>query len=367
MNKLNIWIIMWWKTPEHKISLLSGKSIIENISKDKYNVLIIWVDTDWKWYLMDSNDFLLNTTDPTKICLSENKIPILLDYASWNWRIIWLTSDLNLKIDVAFPIIHWNYGEDWSIQWLLKLADIPFVWSGVLGCSVWLDKEMTKRILRDNDIPVSDFLIFNKEDKSKIDFESIVNKLWLPFFIKSANTWSSVGVHKVFSNNELKLAIEDSFKYDNKILCERYIKWREIEVSILWYWEIQASLPWEIVVWNWHEFYSYQAKYIDENWAKVLAPVNLPNSITKRIQQIAINTFKAVWCEWYARVDVFMQENWSVFVNEINTIPWFTKISMYPKLWQVTGLDYPNLLEKLIELAIQRYNDQKTILNEFII
>lgn len=263
---------------------------------------------------------------------------------------------------MVFPVLHGPYGEDGSIQGLLKLANIPFVGSGVLGSAVGMDKDVMKRLLRDAEIPIADFLSFTCHNKKTINYKSIADKLGLPLFIKPANLGSSVGISKVNDENGFFMAIENAFQYDRKIIIEENITGREIECSVIGNDNPIASLPREIIsnTEN-HEFYSYEAKYIDENEAVLQIPAKLSQEKIEEVKELAILTYKVLCCEGMARVDFFMRQNGELIVNELNTIPGFTAVSMYPKLWEASGKSYTQIITYLIELALKRFEEERQL------
>ncbi|MES2121494.1 MAG: D-alanine--D-alanine ligase family protein, partial [Chlamydiota bacterium] len=233
------------------------------------------------------------------------------------------------------------------------------VGAGVLASSVCMDKDVMKRLLRDAKIPVGRFLTVHYCERDSLNFEHVVEQLGLPFFVKPANCGSSVGISKVKTREDFMEAIDAAFLYDRKILIEEFVKGREIECSVLGNEVPIASLPGELI--PQHEFYSYEAKYLDENGALFEVPVSLPKNITLKIQKLAISAYQALCCEGMARVDFFLKEDGSVLVNELNTIPGFTRISMYPKLWEATGLSLSDLLDRLIDLAIERHVNESQL------
>jgi D-alanine-D-alanine ligase len=240
---------------------------------------------------------------------------------------------------------------------MLKLANLPFVGAGVLGSAVGMDKDVMKRLLRDAKIPVGKFLVFERSDK--ISFAKVKKALGMPLFIKPANLGSSVGISKVTKPAEFGAAVKEAFRYDNKIIIEEFIRGREIECSVLGNENPVASLPGEIIV-N-HDFYSYDAKYIDDKGARLEIPAKLPTKVITEVRKTALRAYKALCCEGMARVDFFVRANGRVLVNEINTIPGFTKISMYPKMWQATGISYSSLIDRLIGLALSRFHQEKRL------
>jgi D-alanine-D-alanine ligase len=260
---------------------------------------------------------------------------------------------------VVFPVLHGPFGEDGTVQGLLKLANIAFVGAGVLGSAIGMDKDVMKRLLRDAGIPVVRFMVANRYSSNGIDFDDVRDQLGLPLFVKPANLGSSVGIHKVNDRDEFERAVRDALNYDNKILIEECIKGREIECSVLGNDNPIASVPGEIL--PRHEFYSYEAKYLDENGAVLEIPAKLPAETSERIRQLATKTFTVLCCEGMARVDFFLRNDEEIIVNEINTIPGFTRISMYPKLWEATGISYSDLIDRLIQLAIERFAGEKRL------
>jgi D-alanine-D-alanine ligase len=227
-----------------------------------------------------------------------------------------------------------------------------------------MDKDVAKRLLRDAGIPVSRFMSFNLSSLNKIDFEEIKEKFGLPVFVKPANSGSSVGVNKAYDFEQLDKAIKEAFRYDTKILIEENIKGREIECSVLGNEKPIASVAGEVI--PKHGFYSYNAKYIDEVGAELKIPVELPPGILEKIQEMAVKAFTVLECGGMARVDFFLTEDNRIYVNELNTIPGFTKISMYPKLWEASGISYPELIDRLIQLALERFETEKSLKTSFI-
>lgn len=362
-KKIRVGVLFGGKSAEHEVSLQSARNIIDGLDKNKYEVVPIGIDKHGKWLLHDPLNYLLNSADPKLIALQNSQTSVaLLPESSGNLSTSdvakfdkYSTPDVQ-HLDVIFPVLHGPFGEDGSIQGLLKVANVPFVGAGVLGSAVGMDKEIMKRILRDCGLPIGKFLTVRSNEK--ITFAQAKKELGLPVFIKPANMGSSIGVSKVKNEKEFKTAIVEAFKYDTKVLIEEMIDGREIECSVLGNEHPIASTPGEVI--PHHEFYSYDAKYIDENGAGLEIPAKLPKNVTKKVQEYAIKTFKALNCEGLGRVDMFLKKDGSIFINEINTLPGFTKISMYPKLWAASGMPQPKLLDNLIRLAIERFKrDEK--------
>lgn len=350
------------KSAEHEISLQSAKSIVEAIDKSKYEVVLIGIDKDGRWYLNDAAQLLLNTGAqlPSLRALGGTKRRVGLIPSKNTAQLVRLDDYRDEKaLDVVFPVLHGPFGEDGTVQGLLKLANVPFVGAGILGSAVGMDKDAMKRLLRDAGIPIAKFLVFHRPQIGEIKFADITKTIGAPFFVKPANLGSSVGIHKVKDRKQFISAIKDAFRYDSKILVEEYIQGREIECSVLGNLEPIASVPGEII--PRHEFYSYEAKYLDEKGAMLKIPALLPGPIVEKIQDLAVETFKVLCCEGMARVDFFLRNDREVIVNEINTIPGFTKISMYPKLWEASGISYTQLIDRLIHLALERFEREKEL------
>ncbi|MBI4437911.1 D-alanine--D-alanine ligase [Candidatus Uhrbacteria bacterium] len=353
MQKINVGVIFGGRSAEHEISLLSAYNIIAAIPKKKYNIVPIGVRKDGSYVYFSKGDFILHSGDAKKVRLAARGVPVTFEFGE-EGRIVSLKGGgTKKKLDVVFPVLHGTYGEDGTMQGLLSLANIPFVGSGVLGSAVGMDKDVAKRLWRDAGLPMADFIVFRKSDLRKIQFRSIVRKLGLPFFIKPAVAGSSVGVHKVTSAKQFTAALRDSFSYSHKVLIERMIVGKEIECSVLGNEHPIVSLPGAVI--PTHGFYSYEAKYLDEDGAHFEIPAPLPTTVVKKIHRIVLEAFQVLELEGMARVDGFLTPKGVFILNEVNTIPGFTKISMYPKLWEVSGVSYSELIDRLLQLAIARH------------
>jgi D-alanine-D-alanine ligase len=359
LKKIRLGIIFGGKSPEHEVSLQSAKNILSALDQEKYEPILIGIDKTGRWYRFDSSEALLSG-DPGKIPLSSSGEELALVPGVDSSQLIHLADRSNPgQIDVAFPVLHGTYGEDGTVQGMLKLANIPFVGASVLGSAVGMDKDVTKRLLKSDGIPVADFRAFGYGEQKDVDFEEISEKLGMPVFVKPANMGSSVGVSKAYDRKGLKEAIQKAFRYDTKIIIEENISGRELECSVLGNENPIASLPGEILPRM--EFYTYEAKYMDENGAALEIPARLSGQETERVRECALRAYRSLCCEGMARVDLFRKENGEIVVNEINTIPGFTRISMYPKLWEVSGLSYGELIDRLIGLALERFKREQAL------
>lgn len=356
--KLNFGLIFGGRSGEHEVSLQSARSIANAIDQEKYNLFLLAVDKSGNWFLPDSNDYLYHADDPSKIKLkvrSDQQIA-LVPKGNSN-RILKLSNGREMgTLDVVFPIIHGTFGEDGSLQGYMAMLNLPCVGADVLGSAIGMDKLVAKELLMHESIKVADFLVAD----SSSDIEKLAlqaeNKFRFPMFVKPAVSGSSVGVSKVASMKELKESIRKALTYDRHVLIEEAIKGREIECAILGNDTLLASVPGEII--PHHEFYSYEAKYIDANGAQLDIPADLSQDIVKRVQDIACKTYKTLCCCGMARVDMFLTEKGELIMNEINTLPGFTKISMYPKLLEISGVPFNELIERLISLAVERHKQQ---------
>ena len=355
--KTTLGLLFGGKSAEHEVSIQSARSIFTAINKDKYDVILIGIDKTGDWYLVDET-FMQQEGNVENAALEtkpENKIALIpVDNSN---QILNLHNKEKIgKLDVIFSIIHGTLGEDGSLQGYLNVLNTPFVGCDVLGSAVAMDKEVTKRLLIEANIPVAGFVCCEGHNYNFDDYIDEIKPLGYPLFIKPANAGSSVGVKKVTNKDELKNAIDFAFKFDNKVIIEEFIKGREIECSVLGNDELIASVPGEIIP-N-HEFYSYDAKYIDESGADLKIPAELPEDVIQKIQRLAMQTFKMLCGKGMARVDMFLTEDGEIFINEMNTLPGFTNISMYPKLLELNNIQYSELIDKLIELAIELHKSK---------
>ena len=364
MKKINIAVFFGGKSEEHLISIRSAQSVVQNLDPHKYRILLIGIDRNGDWYhITDIPLFLkceqeLNFDQMVRpvILFSKNE-KAYLSYLDEDKNIISDSKEAFAQVDVAFPVLHGPYGEDGSFQGLLKCYNLPFVGSDVLSSAIAMDKVFTKKLLLNAHIPTAKFVEVSVLKSSAYYYQKEqildqIKELGFPVFVKPANMGSSIGIQKVTDYVVLKKAIEDALKYDKKGIVEEAIEGREIEIAVLGNEDPKVSSPGEIV--PCHEFYSYKAKYLDPQGALLkTSNLNLSDAQVQKIQQMAKEVFLLLECRGMARVDFFLKSSGEILVNEVNTIPGFTSISMYPKLWQVAGLSYSALLDKLIELALE--------------
>lgn len=357
-QKIRVGILFGGKSAEHEVSLQSARNVIAAIDREKYEVMLIGIDKDGRWHSAKEGKFLSYENDPERIGFEVAPDSAVALTPESRGGVVSLDSHGGIgMIDVAFPILHGTFGEDGTIQGLLKLAGIPFVGSGVLGSAVGMDKDVMKRLLRDAGIPIGKFLVHRKQDLPT--YECITEKLGTPFFVKPANAGSSIGVSKVRTEEEYTKAIHEAFLYDTKIILEEMIHGREIECAVLGNDDPIASVPGEVILHR--DFYSYETKYIDADGATIEIPAKLSDKEVTNIQALAKKTFQVLSCEGLGRVDVFLKENGDILVNEINTMPGFTKVSMYPKLFEASGIPYQELISRLIGLALERFEKEKNL------
>ena len=349
VRKIRLGILFGGQSPEHEVSISSASSLLEHIDLQKYEAVPIGINKKGSWRLLSLKQFELLFHQKKLSCFDDSKTKketqdLLIKRAFFS------PFPFKQKIDVIFPMLHGPYGEDGTIQGVLCLSKLPFIGSGVLASSICMDKSMMKSVLKSAGLPVAKFKALHFQ--SPLDLKSLLEDFEFPLFVKPANMGSSIGISKVFHEEELLKALDKAFKYDQVALVEEAIKGREIECGVLGNLNPKASLPGEII--PTHSFYSYEAKYLDDKGAifKLPAPLNLKKQ--KEIQDLAISAFKILKCEGMARVDFFLQENGTLVINEVNTIPGFTKISLYPKLWEISGINYKNLIDELVALAFQR-------------
>lgn len=358
MKKINVAIIFGGRSAEHEVSLQSARNVYEALNKKRYNPVLIGIDKSGRWLLDKEAGFLIDGGKKKSIGPGRSRALIAVAPGSNGGVSNLSVNKKEAVIDVAFPVLHGPFGEDGTVQGLLKLANIPFVGPGVLGSAVGMDKDVMKRLMRDAGLPVPRYILLKSHDPVP-GFQTVVKKLGRPFFVKPANMGSSVGISKVHNKDEYADALKTAFLFDLKVLMEEFIEGRELECAVLGNDNPRASVVGEII--SAHEFYSYDAKYIDEKGAALDIPAKITAKKAREIQKLAVETFKTLSCEGLGRVDFFMKKDGSLLVNEINTIPGFTKISMYPKLWEASGIPYEELIDRLIRLAIERFEKEKKL------
>jgi D-alanine-D-alanine ligase len=359
-HRIRIGIIFGGRSVEHEVSLVSASSVINALDKEKYEVVPIGIAPTGKWL---SSGETLRLLKEKKSIDNEPEHMLVPDPRKQSLVLLGESGSTGKPIDVIFPLIHGTYGEDGSLQGLLELTDIPYVGAGVLGSAVGMDKVIQKELLQQAHIPVSPgfwfvYEIYKVQQKKNI--AEIERKLKYPLFIKPANSGSSIGISKAGSRKELLTSIEQAAQFDRKILVEQGVKnAREIECSVLGNDNPAASVLGEIVPSN--EFYDYDAKYVDGKTTEII-PAKLPKRIAKKIQTYALDAFRVLDCAGMARVDFLVNRKTNrIVLNEINTLPGFTSISMYPKLWEASGLSYSALLDTLIQLALSRHTAKKKL------
>lgn len=349
-ERIQVGVVFGGMSAEHEVSWQSARNVIQAMDPAKYDTVPVYIDMLGRWFIMEPED-LSASTIPSSIPEGRR---ILVAPENTKARILgYHNGDHRKTVQVLFPVLHGPYGEDGSFQGLCKLYQIPFVGASVLGSAVGMDKDVMKRLLREQGIPVPAFRVYCVEGREKISCKALCAELGLPLFVKPANLGSSVGISKVTSLEGLPSAMDKAWEYDRKVIVEEGITGREIECSVLGNWDPIASLPGEIIPRQ--EFYSYDAKYIDKDGALLQIPAPLPEGTVRKVQEMAIETFKALCCEGMARVDFFLRDDNQLLVNELNSIPGFTNISMYPKLWEVSGIPYNDLIDRLIQLSLERF------------
>lgn len=360
-NKIRVGLIFGGKTGEHEVSLASAQSVLGALDPSKYDAILIGVTKDGQW---------LTGGNPLKQLVNATQSPLLkaMNGSTGNGSSALTTNDatrltttnaLNESVDVVFPLIHGPNGEDGTIQGLLELADIPYVGANVAASAVGMDKALMKAIFRNAGLPVAEYLVVYRhhwEHDPEETIHEIETIIRYPCFVKPANMGSSVGISKARNWDELTQALATAALYDRKLVVERAIEGRELECSVLGNDAPLASLPGEVIPER--EFYDYEAKYADDH-TRLVVPAELTPEQARTIQDLAVRAFEAIDCSGMARVDFFMEKrDGRVLVNEINTIPGFTKVSMYPKMWEASGVSYPQLVDRLIQLALERHSDR---------
>lgn len=356
-KRIRIGLFFGGKSAEHEVSLISATNVARALDPEKYELVPIGITKWGEWVTGIFPKLLDCPTDPTNIAINAGESRAIRTAVSDGELVSSVSAEAVGRIDVALSLIHGTQGEDGSLPGLFRLAGIPFVGASVLGSAIGFDKDVAKRLLRDAGIPQARFVIARRGEE-RPSYDELVEVLSSVVFVKPANAGSSVGVHKVIDASSLASALDDAFQYDDKVLIEEAVEGRELECAVLGNDQPKASVVGEVIPSDQHDFYSYESKYLDEHGAKIVIPAPIDTAISERIQTLAIRVFKVLECEGMGRVDVFLRPDGEVLVNEINTIPGFTSVSMYPKLWEASGLSYSALLDELIRLAIERHERQ---------
>jgi D-alanine-D-alanine ligase len=348
--KTKVAILFGGRSAEHEISIISAQNVFQALDKNRFEVALIKIDKQGSLLPVGGDYFLL---EEQKKAITQGE-ELFLSPSTKAEKLVTKTGKTFPKVDVVFPVLHGPFGEDGTIQGLLSLANIAFVGCPILASAIAMDKAMTKQLALINGIPTAAFVILKKFEKDSLSFEDLEKELGLPFFVKPVTLGSSVGVSKVTNKAQYKKALDLAFSYDEKIIIETFIKGREVEVGILGIGaEVKASLVGEVK--TDHDFYSYAAKYTETEGLRMEIPASIPEDTAEKVRELALRAFKAIDGAGMARCDFFLKEDGTILLNEINPIPGFTEFSMYPKLWEATGIPYGKLIEKLIELAITRH------------
>jgi len=356
-EKLRVAILFGGRSAEHEISLLSARFVVESLDRERYEPVLVGIDKTGRWLLQDAERLLAQARDPRAVTLDESRPPVLLPAHPDGGLIPVAGSSVPLSIDVAFPVLHGPLGEDGTVQGLLELAGVPFVGSGVLGSAVGMDKDVMKRLLVAAGLPVLPYRTLRRTrfERERAAVVAELVTLGFPQFVKPANLGSSVGVSRVAAADTLETAVLHAFSFDDKVVVEAGLERpREIECAVLGGDAPFASVPGEIVVEHADGFYSYAAKYLDDNGASTRIPAELGAGEAAEAQRLALATFEVLEAEGLARVDLFLDRERKLWVNEINTLPGFTSISMFPKLMAASGVDARTLVTRLLDDALLR-------------
>jgi D-alanine-D-alanine ligase len=362
MEKLRIGLVFGGRSVEHEVSIVSATSILGALDRDRYDISLIGVDPEGAWHLSAPRDSLVETLSEPRVVLpaasgsSELQLDARETSAPPDFREL-------ARLDVIFPIIHGKDGEDGSLQGLLELADLPYVGSGVLSTALQMDKDLAKRLLSQAGLPVTPWLTFGAAELAQLGLaaaaDRIAAELGLPVYIKPANSGSSIGIARAEDQAEVVAAMADALRYDRKILAEVAVDAREIEVAVLGNDSPEASVAGEIRART--AFYDYEAKYRDDA-TELLIPAELGEEEHRALREAAVSAYQTLGAEGLARVDFLVDRDTGAhYINELNSLPGFTNVSMYPKLWEATGLPYPRLLDRLIELAIERHAERSKL------
>jgi D-alanine-D-alanine ligase len=371
--KTRVGILYGGKSPEHNVSLSTAMAVMNAIDKNKFDVIPIYINVEGQWIkgerltgtITEVKQLQFHSDAKAMIPVSLNQVPALADDKNQFPSVTDANEESEAAIDVIFPLLHGPNGEDGTVQGLLEILNIPYVGNGVLASAVGMDKVMMKNLFAQAGLRQAKYVSFTKRDWSKDEeaaYDQVEQKLGYPCFVKPANAGSSVGITKCKQRADLKAAFIEAFKYDRKIIVEEAIVGREIEIGVIGNDEPICSVVGEIIPKK--EFYDYQAKYEDGD-TELIIPAQVTEEQYETIKQMAITAFKALDLSGLVRADFFLTEDGTVYINEVNTMPGFTPYSMFPLLWKHSGVSYPELIERLIQLAIERHEEKQTIMYTF--
>lgn len=358
-GRIQVAVLCGGASAEHEVSLASARNIVAALDRQRFAVAVIGIDKTGAWYAVDPDDFVECADDPQRIRLKTQGQPLAVIPGQHSGRLIdGQTGETVLTVDVALPIVHGSGGEDGVLQGLLKAANIACAGSGILGSAAAMDKDIAKRLLRDAGLAIAPFELLRAGDEP-VDAKRLLARLGTPVFVKPANLGSSVGISRVTDSAELERAIDLALQFDHKVLVEAAISGRELECAVLGNEQPMASTAGEVVVGG-DGFYAYETKYVDDS-ARIVIPAKLSQTVIDNIRQTALQAYRAVNCRGLARVDVFVTAEEQIIVNEINTLPGFTHISMYPKLWAASGISYTELISRLLDLALEQHRRDRAL------
>jgi len=352
-NKTGIAVLAGGISGEHRVSLMSARNVAGGLEREKYEVIIIGIDRQGRWRLFEDVDWLNDPDDPAGVCLAGGGRDVAL--LPGHKRLYLPGQGWGPQVDVIFPVLHGPGGEDGTVQALCELSGIPCVGAGVLGSAAGMNKIVAKRLFMQEGLKTSSFIEITKSklDTADASWESVTKQLANPVFVKPVSLGSSVGISMARNSEEYASAIEEAFRHDSSVLVEEYVDGREIECAVIGNEDPEAATPGEIIP-KGHEFYSYESKYLDPDGAELRVPADIPEETAGRVMELSCRAFKAVRCRGMARVDFFLRNSDSeLLINEINTIPGFTAISMFPRMWAHAGMSLPQLLDRLVSLAME--------------
>ena len=364
-NRIRVGVLCGGRSAEHEVSILSARNVARSLDREKFEVFLVGIDRAGRWRLEPDSNVGANAAE---VALVGSGPELILEPRPTGAELKVVSNDptqpsSTLTLDVIFPVLHGPFGEDGTLQGLLELADIAYVGAGVLGSAIGMDKDVQKRLLQQAHVPVAEYVCLRKASFLS-DPEAVLASaaaIGLPVFVKPANLGSSVGVTRVSNHEALANAIAHAFDYDLKVLVEREIVGRELECSVMGNDEPVASVPGEIELHHADGFYSYEAKYLDDDGVGLCIPARLTADQTRAVRELAVRTFQTLECRGLARVDLFLGQDGSLVVNEINTMPGFTAISMFSKLWEATGLAASRLVEQIVQLALDHRDSVRTL------
>lgn len=356
MQKQHVAVLCGGQSVEHEVSLLSASNVVRDLDRQRFEITVIYITKKGHWLLVDDEQRFIEQAQALHIDTTGLDTLMLVPGSPLS-PLLNLRTQQTVAIDCVFPVLHGACGEDGTMQGLLQILNVPYVGCDTVSSAVCMEKHIIKQLLRHAGIPTLDWISLHRSEKNRFTYAEVVEQLAPVFFMKTVTSGSSIGVYKIRNEDEYTDALNSIFNYDENIIIEKGVTARELEVSVLGNHQVTATPPGEVIVYA--DFYTYEAKYFDAEGSKVVSPAEVTETLSTKLQELAIKAFRAVRGKGMARVDFLVVNEDEIYLNEINTLPGFTNISMYPKNWVASGLSYKALLSRLIDTGLEAHAERE--------